>query len=79
MTYPDPAQLPPVSVRGGTPQGGADGGVARTVLWVVLVVSVVGNTVASYAGAGTWVHLVAGVVTAVCATVLAVRRLRGGR
>ncbi|NHI11992.1 hypothetical protein STPH2_7362 [Streptomyces sp. KO7888] len=48
-------------------------------LWVVLVVSVGGNTVASYAGAGTWVHLVAGVVTAVCATVLAVRRLRGGR
>ncbi|WP_328564937.1 hypothetical protein [Streptomyces coelicoflavus] len=79
MTYPDPAQLPPVSVRGGTPQGGADGGVARTVLWVVLVVSVVGNTVASYAGAGTWVHLAAGVVTAACATVLAVRRLRSGR
>ncbi|MFF6995780.1 hypothetical protein ACFY93_12600 [Streptomyces sp. NPDC008313] len=79
MTYPDPAHLPPVSVRAAAPQSDGDGGVARTVLWVVLVVSVIGNTVASYTGAGTGVHLAAGVVTVLCATVLAVRRLRSGR
>ncbi|MFF0515557.1 hypothetical protein [Streptomyces sp. NPDC004250] len=79
MTYPDPAHLPPVSSRGGTPQVNGDRGVVHTVLWVILVISVVGNTVASYAGAAIWVHLAAGVVTAGCATVLAVRRLRSRR
>ncbi|WP_217167774.1 hypothetical protein [Streptomyces sp. AC512_CC834] len=78
MRHPDPAHLPPVSVRGTAPESDGDGGVARAVLWVVLVGSVVGNTVASYTGAGTGVHLVAGAVTVLCATVLAVRRLRSG-
>ncbi|MGW4106024.1 hypothetical protein, partial [Streptomyces sp. NPDC004976] len=62
-----------------TPDRSTSTGVVRVLLWVVLVVSVLGNTVASFAGAGTGVHLAAGGVTALCATVLVVLRLRSGR
>ncbi|MFJ1972552.1 hypothetical protein ACIO93_28165 [Streptomyces sp. NPDC087903] len=51
----------------------------RTLLWTLLVVSVVANTVASYAGAGTAVHLAIGATTAACVAVLAVRGLQGRR
>ncbi|GAA2633788.1 hypothetical protein [Streptomyces vastus] len=53
-------------------------GVARTLLWVVLVISVVGNMVASYASS-TPLHLASGAVTAVCLTALVVQGLRGRR
>ncbi|MER5940838.1 MULTISPECIES: hypothetical protein [unclassified Streptomyces] len=56
---------------------GAD--LARTVLWVVLVLSVVGNMAASYAGAATPAHLACGAVTALCVTALVVQRLRDRR
>ncbi|WP_149552059.1 hypothetical protein [Streptomyces marokkonensis] len=77
MTHTDPSHLPPASRRGTAPGGG--GGVGHTLPRVVLVISVVGNTVASYTGTGVGVHLAAGVVTAVCATLLVVLRLRSGR
>ncbi|MER5220483.1 hypothetical protein [Streptomyces flaveus] len=53
-------------------------GVARTLLWVVLVISVVGNMVASYT-ASTPLHLACGAVTALCLTALIVQGLRGRR
>ncbi|MGP4010644.1 hypothetical protein [Streptomyces sp. 4N124] len=52
---------------------------ARTTLWVVLVISVVGNMAASYSGAATHIHLACGAVTAICVTALVVQRLRGRR
>ncbi|WP_329388604.1 hypothetical protein [Streptomyces sp. NBC_01716] len=54
-------------------------GVVRTLLWLVLVISAVGNMVASYSGSGTPVHLVCGAVTALCVTALVAQRLRGRR
>ncbi|MFC8076810.1 hypothetical protein ACFUN8_14905 [Streptomyces sp. NPDC057307] len=81
MTYTDPYRptgaagspdaLPPTDVT--------RAGVARTLLWLVLVISAVGNMVASYSGSGTPVHLACGVVTALCVTALVVQRLRGRR
>jgi hypothetical protein len=65
------------------PDAGRDGvtkdGVVRTALWLVLVISTVGNMAASLAAAPTGIHLVCGAVTALCATVLVVRHLRGRR
>jgi hypothetical protein len=55
------------------------GEVTRTLLWAVLVMSAVANMAASYGGADTWVHLVCGLVTALCAGTLVVRNLRGRR
>ncbi|GGK63165.1 hypothetical protein [Streptomyces flaveus] len=52
--------------------------VARTLLWMVLVISVVGNMVASYT-ASTPLHLASGAVTALCLTGLVVQGLRGRR
>jgi hypothetical protein len=51
----------------------------RFLLWLLLVLGVVANTVASYAGAGLGVHLACGAVTGVTAAVLVVRRLKGRR
>lgn len=53
--------------------------VVRALLWTVLVISVVANTVASYGDAGLWVHLACGGVTALCAGTLLARKLRGRR
>ncbi|WP_247195892.1 hypothetical protein [Streptomyces sp. GESEQ-35] len=50
---------------------------ARTTLWVVLVISVAGNMAASYTGAATHIHLACGAVTALCVTALVIQRLRG--
>ncbi|MDH6628262.1 hypothetical protein M2271_006094 [Streptomyces sp. LBL] len=55
------------------------GEVARTLLWSVVVISAVANMAASFSGADTWVHLVCGMVTALCGGTLAVRALRGRR
>ena len=49
---------------------------ARALLWPTLVVSVLGNAVASIAGADTAVNLALGAFTAVTAATLAVRRWR---
>ncbi|MEU5339590.1 MULTISPECIES: hypothetical protein [unclassified Streptomyces] len=53
--------------------------VVRTVLWLVLVISTVGNMVASYGAASTQIHLACGGVTALCVTALVTRHLRGRR
>ncbi|MFE9683190.1 hypothetical protein ACFYXC_12375 [Streptomyces sp. NPDC002701] len=80
MTTTDPYRL-----DGGTDgtdpagQGVTRGAVVRTALWLVLVISTVGNMAASYSAASTQVHLVCGAVTALCATVLVTRHLRGRR
>ncbi|MFF0016246.1 hypothetical protein [Streptomyces sp. NPDC005374] len=55
------------------------GEVARVLLWLILVISAVANMVASYAAVGVAVNLACGAVTALAATVLVVRRLKGGR
>ncbi|MFF6995871.1 hypothetical protein ACFY93_13085 [Streptomyces sp. NPDC008313] len=79
MTYTDPYRLTPAAGREETPDRSSNVGAVRTLLWVVLVVSVLGNTVASSAGSGIGVHLAAGGVTALCATVLVVLRMRSSR
>ncbi|AVZ73951.1 hypothetical protein SLUN_19045 [Streptomyces lunaelactis] len=56
---------------------GAD--VLRTLLWLVLVISAIGNSVASYGGATTRIHLAFGTVTALCVVALLAQRLRGRR
>ncbi|MEV2210877.1 hypothetical protein AB0H86_05125 [Streptomyces sp. NPDC050997] len=55
------------------------GDVARTLLWIVVVVSAVANMAASFGGADTWVHLACGALTVLCGGALVVRSLRGRR
>ncbi|CAM5633624.1 MULTISPECIES: hypothetical protein [Streptomyces] len=55
------------------PEPPARAGLARALLWPALVVSVVGNAVASVVGADTAVNLGFGAFTAVTAATLAVR------
>ncbi|MCX4812150.1 MULTISPECIES: hypothetical protein [unclassified Streptomyces] len=55
------------------------GDIARTLLWTAVVASAVANMAVSFGGADTWVHLVCGAVTVLCAGTLAVRGLRGRR
>ncbi|WP_369136951.1 hypothetical protein [Modestobacter versicolor] len=50
-----------------------------TLSWVVLVVCVVGNTVASLAGAPLAVHLGLGLLAAVCIAALTAAQLRNRR
>jgi hypothetical protein len=57
----------------------ARAGVLRPFLWVVLVISTIGNAVPSYGGATTQAHLAFGAVTALCVAVLVAHRLRGRR
>ena len=78
MAHTDPYRLAPSDGAERTPDG-AGPDVLRAVLWVVLVVSMVGNTVVSYTGAGVGVHLAFGLVTLACATTLLVRHLRSRR
>lgn len=69
----------PGSAGAAPDRGVGRGEVARSALWVLVVLSAVANTAASYAGAATWVHLVCGAVTALGGGVLVVRKLRGRR
>ncbi|MEU0074923.1 hypothetical protein ABZ027_36130 [Streptomyces sp. NPDC006332] len=55
------------------------GDIARTLLWIVVVLSAVANMAASFGGANTWVHLAFGALTVLCGGVLVVRGLRGRR
>ncbi|MFF2188979.1 hypothetical protein [Streptomyces sp. NPDC058155] len=80
MTYTDPYRPPTGTGRpDASPSDITRAGVTRTMLWLVLVISAVGNMVASYGGSGTPAHLVCGAVTALCVTALVVQRLRGRR
>ena len=66
-----------------TPAPAAPSGEPRAVLrglvWLVLVVSVVGNSVSSFAGASTTVHLALGIATALCVAALIALRPRRSR
>jgi uncharacterized membrane protein YgaE (UPF0421/DUF939 family) len=53
--------------------------VLRGLVWLVLVVSVVGNSVSSFAGVSTTVHLVLGIATALCVAALIALRPRRSR
>ncbi|WP_328494778.1 hypothetical protein OHS59_20010 [Streptomyces sp. NBC_00414] len=85
MTTTDPYRLEDLTES--TDPAGQDAGreaitwdrFVRGVLWLVLVVSTVGNMAASYSAASTQVHLVCGAVTGLSASVLVVRHLRGRR
>ncbi|MGX9888768.1 hypothetical protein [Streptomyces sp. NPDC002276] len=55
------------------------GDIARALLWTAVVASALANMAASYGGADTWVHLLCGAVTVLCAGALVVRNLRGRR
>ena len=75
MTHTNPYRLTDPPAAG--PSGVSRGDVLRSVLWAVVVLSTVANMAASYGGARTWVHLLCGAVTVLCAGTLVVRNLRG--
>ncbi|MFI6080966.1 hypothetical protein ACIBBB_08305 [Streptomyces sp. NPDC051217] len=80
MTYTDPYRLTgPGGSHDASRTEVTRAGVVRALLWLVLVISAVGNMVASYSGSGAPAHLVCGVVTALCVTALVAQRLRGRR
>ncbi|MFJ9737750.1 hypothetical protein [Streptomyces sp. NPDC101166] len=66
-TTPDPADRPDSE------------DIARPLLWTAVVAGALANMAASFGGADTWVHLVCGAITVLCAGTLAVRNLRGRR
>jgi hypothetical protein len=55
------------------------GTIVRALIWTVLVISAVGNSVSSFAGLPTLVHLGFGVVTAICIVVLSLQYLQQHR
>ncbi|MFI6278730.1 hypothetical protein [Streptomyces sp. NPDC050988] len=80
MTTTDPYRLTGgTETPDGTRPGVQRADIVRTALWLVLVISTVGNMVASYGAASTRVHLACGAVTALCVTALVIRHLRGRR
>ncbi|MGW7520775.1 hypothetical protein ACWGJ2_34865 [Streptomyces sp. NPDC054796] len=85
MTTTDPNRLDggaqdPRPVDPGAPRDSVTGGgVVRAALWLVLVISTVGNMVASFAAASTQIHLVCGVVTTLCVAGLVTCHLRARR
>ncbi|MFS8359094.1 hypothetical protein ACLVWO_05950 [Streptomyces sp. CWNU-52H] len=89
MTTTDPYRLDGGAEHSGNGGSGGSGapakpgvtrdGFVRTALWLVLVISTVSNMVASYSAAPIQIHLACGAVTALCATVLVTRHLRGRR
>ncbi|MCX5054037.1 MULTISPECIES: hypothetical protein [unclassified Streptomyces] len=78
MQNTDPYRLTSADSKPTTPAL-TRGDVLRTLLWSVVVMSAVANMAASYGEAATWVHLVCGAVTVLCAGTLVVRNLRGRR
>jgi hypothetical protein len=59
--------------------GGPRVGFLRALIWLVLVVSAVGNSVSSFGGVSMAVHLGFGLVTAICVVALVAPYLRGRR
>ncbi|MFF8918900.1 hypothetical protein ACF08M_37765 [Streptomyces sp. NPDC015032] len=79
MAHTDPYRLAPADGRDGAQAGIGPADVFGILLRVALVISVIGNMVFSYGVADRGAHLAFGGVTAVCVTVLVVRRLRSRR
>ncbi|GGO42961.1 hypothetical protein GCM10012287_04980 [Streptomyces daqingensis] len=77
-TGPRPVTVPDDAQTAAAPSV-SRGQVLRSLLWTLLVISAVANTLASFAGADTGVHLVCGAVTAVTGGLLIARRLRQSR
>ncbi|WP_329274583.1 hypothetical protein [Streptomyces sp. NBC_01451] len=78
-TTPDTPDTPADGTHAAAAPAVTGGEVVRTLLWIVVVVSAVANSAATYADADTWVHLACGVVTLLSAGTLVVRHLRGRR
>ena len=76
-SQPHPASRPHPAAEPLTVVTGS--GIARVLLWALLVISAIGNMVATYAALGTPAHLACGSVTALCLIALVVQRLRGRR
>ncbi|MFG2936727.1 hypothetical protein [Streptomyces sp. NPDC048282] len=53
--------------------------VARSPLWILVVISAIANRADSYGDASTWVQLACGAVTVLCGGILVVRNPRGRR
>ncbi|MEV1066916.1 hypothetical protein [Streptomyces sp. NPDC050263] len=79
MTYTDPYHLTTPHSSEAPAPGVTGADVVRVLLWAVLVISAVGNTVASYAAASTQIHVAIGAVTVLCVAGLVAQRLRGRR
>ncbi|MFR0355220.1 hypothetical protein [Streptomyces sediminimaris] len=80
MQNTDPHPLTSADTAPGTSSPALSrGDVFRALLWITVVISALANMVASFDGADTWVHLVCGAVTVLCAGTLVVRNLRGRR
>ncbi|MFB7918178.1 hypothetical protein [Streptomyces sp. NPDC056061] len=79
MAHTDPYRLTLADSRDGAQADIGPTDFVGVLLRVALVVSVIGNMVVSYGVAGSGAHLAFGGVTAVCVTVLVVRRLRSRR
>jgi hypothetical protein len=87
MPFKEKTMADPYRIDSGTDgaQGNSRGaGVTRArllrgVLWLLLVLSAAGNSVASFAHVGTAVHLALGGSTAFCVTALVVQYLRRAR
>ena len=69
----EPVSAPGTRCDARTQTGGS---VVRSLLWLLLVIGMAANTVASIAGVATPVHLGLGVVTTACAAALIVQFLR---
>ena len=66
------------ATRSGRPGGTRTGGL-RPLIWIVVVVSAVGNSVSSFGGVSTAVHLAFGLVTAASVVALITHYLRSNR
>ncbi len=73
MTNPYRTAGEPRHLRGAG-SSGARAGLVRALIWLLLAVGLVGNTVSSVVGAPTTVHLGFGVLTAVCVAALIAQR-----
>ncbi|GHH31518.1 hypothetical protein [Streptomyces lanatus] len=79
MPNTDPYHLTTADTPHSAPSAGGGADVVGTLLWLLLVISAAANMAASYAGSDLVIHLACGSVTALSATLLVVRRLRGRR
>jgi hypothetical protein len=59
--------------------GNGRSGVFRTLIWLVLVVSAVGNSVASFADVSPVVHTGLGAIALLCVVTLITQHVRGRR